>query len=70
MTTKVIAVLLAGIAAVVIASAALDFARRSLTVLIVAALAFGAGWMVGIGRRRDVRRPDRDGRDPQQWEER
>ena len=70
MTTKTIAVLVGVIAAVLVASALLDLARRSLTYLIVAGVAFVAGWMTGAVRRGSTRRPARDGRDPDAWEER
>lgn len=60
MTAKVIAVGLAVVAVVVIASELLDVARRSLTVAIVATVAFAIGRLTSPRRGRVGRRPGED----------
>ena len=58
MTTRVIAVLVGVVAAVLAAGALLDLARRSLTFLLVGSAAFVAGWLVGVTRHREIERED------------
>jgi len=58
---------LVGVAvAFVVAGALLDLARRSFTFLLVGAVAFAAGWLVGVTRRRHE--PGRDV-PRRQWED-
>jgi 1,4-dihydroxy-2-naphthoate octaprenyltransferase len=54
MTTRVVAVLVGVAFAVLVMGALVDLARRSLTFLLVGAVAFAAGWLVGVTRRREA----------------